>query len=385
MIIIGLAWSVIAALPPTLRFSWDTLPQFFHSQNASGPWSAFAQAVISKYPMATYEKCHGGACSTQSIETRNTAACKATNTATGGATASVYYLNSLIDYGMFTPLYDLIKAHPEYALRDPGGTPIHTLGSSLGYNHSVAAMRDAWIADCIGAIDAGCDACYIDKSNAIGKMGTMSVAQGALYYHAHLKSLSMLNAQLAAKGAWAVSNNQGSIAGGLGTTMTMLEDFAASEHCIAQLQTLASRGLGVQAHAGDLPDGSVNAPGGGDACEEGGVNAMAAFLIGAGNYSYYHCAHKAEWASDPLWPAPGHPDRWLDWLPTYDRPLGAPLALGAKSADGVWRRSFATGTNVTFNATSSVGTIAWSDGHFSRGPPRPRNSNAGTGCVWVTM
>ena len=44
---------------------------------------------------------------------------------------------------------------------------------------------------------------------------------------------------------------------------------------------MVGRGLGVQAHAGDLPDGSgveVNP------CTNGDTNAMAAFLIGAGRY-----------------------------------------------------------------------------------------------------
>ena len=113
---------------------------------------------------------------------------------------------------------------------------------------------------------------------------------------------------------------------------------------------------------------------------------MSAFLISAGNYPYYHCAHKAEWASDLRWPAPGHSDRWLDWLPNYDRKLGAPLALGAKGADGVWRRAFAAGTAVAFSPVTGNGAIAWGDGHVSRGLPTLDATTAiSTGCVWVSM
>ena len=165
----------------------------------------------------------------------------------------------------------------------------------------------------------------------------------------------------------------------------MLEDFSASEHCITTLQTLVARGIGVEAHAGDLPDGAVDAPGGGDDCAEGGVNAMSAFLIGAGNHSYYHCARKAEWQSDPKWPAPGHSDRWLDWLPAYDRKLGAPLAPGVKGADGVWRRAFAAGTRVVFDPVTRNGTITWGDGHVSRGPPTQSASKLSTGCDWISL
>ena len=55
------------------------------------------------------------------------------------------------------------------------------------------------------------------------------------------------------------------------------------------------------------------------------------------------------------------------------RPLGPPLGDGAKGPDGVWRRSFSSGTNVSFaslaNGTAGNGTIMWADGHTQRGFP----------------
>ena len=48
------------------------------------------------------------------------------------------------------------------------------------------------------------------------------------------------------------------------------------------------------------------------------------------------------------------------WLPFYDHPLGAPLADGAYDAGtGVWTRRFAAGTNVTFDARTNKGHVAW--------------------------
>ena len=38
------------------RFSWDTLPVFFHSSNASGPYTADAAKVMARFPMVTIEK-----------------------------------------------------------------------------------------------------------------------------------------------------------------------------------------------------------------------------------------------------------------------------------------------------------------------------------------
>jgi len=205
----------------------------------------------------------------------------------------------------------------------------------------------------------------------------------------HMDMIAELNTLLAAKqtpegGGFAINNNEARAGN---QTIAMLEDFAASEHCITVLQEVVARGLGVQAHAGDLPDGAgpSSEP---NACENGDINAMAAFLIGAGEYSYYHCA--STWSSDPRWPSV--PDVWLDWLPEYDRKLGEPAADGAKGADGVWTRSFAAGTKVAFDPAFNNGTIWWADGTVSKGPvgnATDRQSSAAGpppgGCSWITL
>ena len=88
------------------------------------------------------------------------------------------------------------------------------------------------------------------------------------------------------------------------------------------------------------------------------------------------------WASDPAWPA--KPDFWLDWLPSYDHPLGAPLADGAKEG-GVWTRAFASGTHVAFDAVRGNGTIWWSNGVVQRGSSAPPRNATHAGCKWQTM
>ena len=162
--------------------------------------------------------------------------------------------------------------------------------------------------------------------------------------------------------------------------MMMFEDFAASEHCIESLQLAAERGLGVQAHAGDIVDDGTNATENG--CGHGDINAMAAFLIGAGEYAYYHCAKG--WSSDEPWPQ--RPDVWLDWREEYDRPLGQPIANGTKgSHDGIWRRFFSYGTFVEFDSNRGNGTIWWGDGTVQRGKPPLGDEAERDGCTWQTM
>ena len=71
----------------------------------------------------------------------------------------------------------------------------------------------------------------------------------------------------------------------------MIEDFVGSETCVTKLQTIAGRGFTVQAHAGDLPKSAEwGGEGKGNQCVDGDTNSMAAFLIGAGDFSYYHCS-----------------------------------------------------------------------------------------------
>jgi len=74
---------------------------------------------------------------------------------------------------------------------------------------------------------------------------------------------------------------------------------------------------------------------------------LAAFLVAAGDYSYYRCGG---------W---GHTD--ATWYPVYYNKIGAPLSDAVLGTDGVWRRSFASGTEVTFNTETNVGTITWGE------------------------
>ena len=80
---------------------------------------------------------------------------------------------------------------------------------------------------------------------------------------------------------------------------------------------------------------------------------------------------------------PNVPDSWLDWLPEYDMPLGAPTGLAVKTGD-VWSRSFASGTQVEFDGVLNNGTIRWAHGVVQSGPVR-NSSSVELGCVWESI
>ena len=160
----------VAHPPPSLRFSWDTLPVFFHSANSTGPWSDAAITQIARYPMATFEKSHafGTAAAGVYEETLNPHACQRVAAASNGTTSTVYYLNSAIDWP-FYELHQEMLAHPEYRLKDAAGDDVLVVGQ-LAFDPSVDAIHDKWLADCSAAVDAGCSGCFIDRSNNLTQL-----------------------------------------------------------------------------------------------------------------------------------------------------------------------------------------------------------------------
>ena len=63
--------------------------------------------------------------------------------------------------------------------------------------------------------------------------------------------------------------------------------------------------------------------------------------------SYYACSTGWQW-----------PDNWNVWYPDYDKPLGEPLGDAVKT-NGVYKRGFKSGTNVTFDTKTNTGKIEW--------------------------
>jgi hypothetical protein len=303
------------------------------------------------------------------------------------APATFYYLNAVIDYSLYS-LHANLTVHPEYRLKNRTGGDYHALGKSWTFNHSNSDERDLWINDCMQAVHDGCTGgCFIDQSNN-EPLDTKQISpeNEAIFRAAHMATLVELDGRIAAatNSKSVILHNNG--VSGSTTKAIMVENFAASEKCILEVQKLAVLGITVEAHAGDLADGTE--PGPFSTCANGGTNSMAAFLIAAGDFMYYHCSGTAEgaatkWSVNPNWPT-GF-DYWLDWRPEYDKPLGAPTGAGVKHGN-VWSRTFATGTEVQFDAVLRNGTIWWSDGTVQRGPvPAVPPSQYDTGCTWQTF
>ena len=71
---------------------------------------------------------------------------------------------------------------------------------------------------------------------------------------------------------------------------------------------------------------------------------LAAFLVAAGEHSYYMCS---AWSgTEPV------------WYPVYDMKIGPPLANATLGPDKVWRRQFHH-VSVRYDTKSEAGVIEW--------------------------
>jgi hypothetical protein len=302
-------------------------------------------------------------------------------TALNSTTHTFMELNSVIDWPWNYKLHEKMVANPSWRLkRDNNGSDWLQHGQFV-YNLSNLDMRSAWIATCIAATEAGCMGCFIDQSNDV-ENGFGHSAAAMAYSRDHLATLVELNEQLHARGKYAINNHLGD--SGDHVRAMMIEDFAGSEKCIRLLQTIAARGIIAEVHAGNQFKGSNYS------CAHGGTNDLAAFLIAAGNYSYFHCTDNG-FSTTAAWPAV--PDEWMDWAPEYGHRLGAPVGPATRSPSytgavpaSIWRRAFASGTRVEFDGGNGNGTIYWADGPVQVGGTASfnRTTVAAMGCRWET-
>ena len=372
-----------AVTVPLPRFSWDTLPVFLHSQNTTcGDWNAAAAARAAQFPLS-YSGMTGMLQPDGSRISQEIAAptmCRRITTL-NSTTHTFMELNSVIDWPWNYQLHAGMVANPSWRLKHDNGSDWLMHGQWV-YNLSNPAMRRSWIATCIAATEAGCMGCFIDQSNDVeGGFGHSAAA--VAYSRDHLATLVELNEQLQARGKYAINNHLGD--GGDHVRAMMIEDFAGSEKCIRLLQTVAARGIIAEVHAGNEFKQSQHY-----SCADGGTNDLAAFLIAAGNYSYYHCTDNG-FSTPAAWPAV--PDEWLGEVAEYGFRLGAPLGEATLSPSrtggnaSVWRRAFASGTRVEFDGGNGNGTIWWANGPVQVGGTAsvdPTVVRGTVGCVWET-
>ena len=342
-------------------FSWETVPKFIHTSNATGPVNAGALALMAKFAMVTVEKFQGAcgnektsspACDQEAQIIEVLRGVKQINP----NVSAVFYYNSVLDFNQYK-LHALMEADPSLMLHDSTGQVIRIGGGhkvSDVFDFSNPATRALFIEECVNATKSGIvDGCFCDRAVdgtpsdsgddrvPCGSPGgkkikpcahNLTAAKAAAYAAGHVQVLTDL--QTAIGDGPVIANHaygpphDNMVAGSV--SFAMIETFGANNQSIKELLLAAANGRGVQAH-GTPSEAS-----------------LAAFLIGAGHRAYYGIGGWSERGAT-------FEDHWM---PQFSLPLGEPHGDAVyDAASATWTRSFGKGVKVTFECHGRNGSI----------------------------
>lgn len=349
--------------------TWSVIPRFFHGCNFSGPFSPEAVALIANgslgFASATIEKgqgIYGLDNATVRAEAHMLAAARQIK-ALNPSLATVAYFNAFLNW----PFYQLaadVAADQTLALHQDSGAPL-LVGGDPAFPQPPGGMEafdftspraQAWFSDaCVKLVETGAlDGCFLDRAQANGALPVLpnvSAARAVAWNAGHVDSMLQEQAALAQRGGFVIGNGANTLQPGL--PGLMLENFTSDEPGILLLQGYAAQGLIVHAHAGF-------AQAFGYCAGANLTNALAVFLIGAGDASYFLCctSYRVDFPESDV----------FDYQEAYMQPLGPPHGLGTKNGT-VWARVFgAGGTLVTFDTSTNMGAIAWGAGARMESP-----------------
>ena len=332
---LGISYT-LGALP---QFSWDTLPVFFHSANATGFYSRESLHTIAKYAMVTIEKGMGLYITNMDDEDAIAVTMKAVKNANPNV-ATYFYMNSYKDLRAMSRMAREFNQHPDFGLRTEDGKLVKNKHGLYMFDVSNPKVRKWWLDTCLNATKfANGDGCYCDSSQHVNSTGRLEPSPSPAKMKAWGEGLLTLTKD--------VQNTLGDDKLLIGKVPTQpyvkavqLEKFHANNDSINDLILGITNGHVMQAHVpievsckGDITD------------------YLATFLIGIGERSYFGCGN---WISEDDDTTP------LLWRPEYDKPLGKPTTPPTYRLDtGIWTREFGSGTKVTFDTNKNKGTIEW--------------------------
>lgn len=351
-------------------WNWDTIQTYVHCANRTGPlWNDAALASMGRSAFVVFEKNHGLFAHPKytGAEEKIAAACSQVKDVpclmyTESDLARTYY-----DLGVkFDAAPDLEvecadgatlanstwheKPNPLNASEAPSGV-FHV------YDFARGEARTMWV-DRVASMVASkeIDGAFIDGNRNAWGSSAVNCAS-ADHKRAWSEGLNASHAALRDRvgGATLISNYPTGDALKYATG-GMIERFTPNAH-VQQLMDLSAAGFLVAVHAQYATEPHLS-------------KHLAAFLVGAGNRSYFGAGQG--WDGD----GDGACATWLKRWDEFDRPLGAPdgpaAVVAGKQPKAKWTRKFATGTHVLLDATPAKDSdtracIWWSDGTITAG------------------
>jgi hypothetical protein len=281
------------------------------------------------------------------------------------------YINGLINFPAGR-LHGVVDT--SLLLQKANGKPATLVGNTV-FNHQLPAMRKAFVDDALYGMASGVfDGVFIDRANWAasakcvplwGAATCTAVAAGERQLFAELTmALGEGNITLAKETSgtpmsdWQVANAAmtsdtfcSHYCHGCNATVTpastwvIPDDAQTCANSIATIANMSARGQLTQSHA--------MGPFAGAASAEARAFTMAAFLIGAGNLSFYTYAN---WANQ-CWELAG-----TKWWPEYDCALGTPTTPANTLLPGTrWKysRNFSSGTTLFVDVATREVELKW--------------------------
>lgn len=346
------------------KFSWDTLPVVWHG-SVDNSWSDETIKSLSRYAAVTLEKqagakanlpwtdmatCQNGfdfsgcGCCQEDLFLSNFQRLKAV----APKVHTIAYVNSIIAYPWYNGAHENAK-NESWPLRLEDGSFAHNINSGLAreqtwfaWNFGIKEVRTIFKKQCADmTVNGIVDGCYIDGCQ--NTPGPLDAATKAAYIAGKQQVLEELQEEV--PGMLLCGSGGDTRSGVFGTSIQNWNKHTdqLSTREIPKLMAAVSQGVMFEAKGKVVCTPGVD----GDPYNADLQTELAAFLVAAGPYSYYRCGGWSH--TDPT------------WYPVYDKKLGTPLTNATLGQDGVWRRSFASGTDVTFDTNTNVGTITWGE------------------------
>eukprot|EP00935_MAST-01C_sp_MAST-1C-sp1_P001487 g1487.t1 len=345
-------------------------------------YSEASLRTISRYPIATIEKFMGSKTEhvppwqyDEDMMIKTLQDLRALNP----NQTSIFYMNAWKqEGGKMGRMAEQYAAHPEWHLRSEDGTDLQA------YDQSLPEVRKWWVETCVNATNrikgaetetasVGAVGCYCDASNTypVDPTSSKTPNDGGIMF----AGLSPAKAAAWTEGILNLTREAQEALGPNGFLMgktanqpfvnaVQIEGFSANNKSITELRKGVDGGKLMECHIG------LGGKSGGAAHPGCGINTnatamedlLAAFLIGCGPWSYMGCG---KWQTDgedadPMALINQH------WVTA---PLGPPLGRAVLGSDQVWRRSFASGTNVSFDIGNNNGVVQWANGKVPASTP----------------
>lgn len=240
-----------------------------------------------------------------------------------------------------------------YLLVNTSGLPaLESWSHCHVYDHTKAKVREYWKEMCLNLTATGLiDGCGADFSaleanqwsshttDYIQKSLGLSAERAVAWNQGHRQMMQETMIALQKTGGYLIGKDSFEL--GDHVNAALQERCPPQNQTIEMLQNLTataqrlSQRLIYQCHTFDLTE-----------------SVLAVFLCGAGAD---HFITMGGWR----WDQAGFPTHWD---PAFEKPLGEPLSDAVYDpVTTVWTRIFASGTTVTFNATSTKGSVRWAD------------------------